>query len=215
MIVTIDGPAGAGKSSVARSLAKRMSFRFLDTGAMYRAVALVALRTGVELEDGVELGRLVESIGLRLEGDRVFADGQEITQDIRTPEVTQQVRFVADNLAVRTQLSALQRNIAQGGNIVTEGRDQGTIVFPDADCKIYLTASEFVRAERRHAEMLKKGMIVSLDEVLRQQKLRDKQDSQRPIGRLVKADDAMEIVTDGLTTEEVTDRLEAIVRSRM
>ena len=141
MIVTIDGPAGAGKSSAARALAERLGFRFLDTGAMYRAVAWAALRRGIDVRDTAALDSLIPQLELNLRGTHVLLNGEDVTHQIRTPEVTHAVRFAADSVPVRQFLSKLQRQIADAGSIVTEGRDQGTVVFPDADCKIFLTAS--------------------------------------------------------------------------
>lgn len=215
MIVTIDGPAGAGKSSVARALAERLGFRFLDTGAMYRAVALAALQREVNLEDPAALADLIEQLDLQLEDHRVLLAGRDVTDQIRSPEVTQAVRYAADNLAVRRHLSALQRRAAADGSIVTEGRDQGTMVFPDADCKIFLTASPGERARRRCRELHAQGVEVSEAEVLQQQTERDHQDANRPVGRLQRASDAIEFCTDGLEVEQVIDQLEAIVRRKL
>ncbi len=215
MIVTIDGPAGAGKSSVARALAARLGFRFLDTGAMYRAIAYAALEQGLDLTDADQLARLVKSSRLELRDHAVLLDGQDVTHAIRSPEVTQAVRHVADNLQVRAHLSVLQRRLAVGGDIVTEGRDQGTVVFPDAACKVFLTASPEVRARRRQAEMRARGIDLTLEDVLQQQNDRDRQDADRPVGRLEAAEDAVEICTNELAPEEVLDRIEQLVRSRM
>lgn len=212
MIVTIDGPAGAGKSSAARLLAQRLEFRFLDTGAMYRAVAWAALREGIDLKDDHALGQFVQDLKIELDPDAVRVNGRDVTREIRTPEVTQTVRFVADNLEVRARLSVLQRRVAEGGNIVTEGRDQGTVVFPDADCKIFLTATPGERARRRYSELLERGVATSLEEVLAQQEERDRHDEDRPVGGLQKADDAIEVLTDGLSPDDVLDRIERIVR---
>ena len=215
MIVTIDGPAGVGKSSVARGLADRLGFRFLDTGAMYRAMAFAALQQSVDLHDPQALAELVHAVDLQLDNDQALVNGTDVTREIRLPEVTEAVRFVADNLQVRAHLSALQRRLADGGNIVSEGRDQGTIVFPTAKCKVFLTASAEIRARRRRDEMLAQGLPVSLNEVLKQQKLRDRHDSERPVGRLQKANDAVELITDDLSHQQVLDALEELVRKRL
>jgi CMP/dCMP kinase len=214
MIVTIDGPAGAGKSSVARALAQRLGFRFLDTGAMYRAVAWAALQHQVDLRDAAALAALIPQLELDVQNSHVRLNGVDVTDQIRSPEVTQAVRYVADCLPIREYLSELQRRAAEGGSIVTEGRDQGTVVFPDAQCKIFLTASAAERARRRWQELQARGEQVPQEEVLRQQTERDRQDSNRPVGRLQKADDAVEVCTDGLDVSQVIDRLESIVRSR-
>lgn len=212
MIVAIDGPAGAGKSSVARMLAERLGFRFLDTGAMYRAVALAALDRAVPLDDRRAVADLAAHLAIELADDRVLLDGQDVTAEIRELRVTANVHFVADNDDVRRHLIELQRRAAVGGRIVTEGRDQGTLAFPDAPCKIFLTATPLERARRRLQELQARGESISLDAVLRQQEDRDRRDAQREFGRLEKAADAVEVLTDGLTSSEVVERLEAIVR---
>ena len=139
MIVTIDGPAAAGKSTAARALAERLGFDFLDTGAMYRAVTLAAVRRGMPLDDEAELGRIAASVSITLRGRSVFLDGEDVTAAIRDVEITRASRHVADKAAVRERMGNLQREAGRNGNIVTEGRDQGTIVFPNAACKIFLT----------------------------------------------------------------------------
>jgi len=212
MIVTIDGPAGAGKSSIARELAKRLGFRFLDTGAMYRAVALAALQQHVDLTDSTQLATLVRSLDLQFSDESVSMNGRDVTLEIRQPEVTQAVKFVADNLPVRAHLSVLQRRIAEGGQIVTEGRDQGTVVFPTAPCKIFLTASPEERARRRCQELQERGLPATYAEVLQQQTERDRHDAARPVGGLAKADDAVEVLSDGLTPDQVVQQLEELVR---
>jgi cytidylate kinase len=213
MIVTIDGPAGAGKSSAARGLARRLGFRFLDTGAMYRAVTLTARERGLDLSAGEELARLVHEIRVELAGDRVLVDGRDVTDAIRKFEIAVATHFAADNPAVRSQLVEWQRAAAAGDDVVTEGRDQGTVVFPTAECKIFLTAAEEERAHRRHRDLLARGENVPFEEVLANQRLRDHRDATRAVGALVKADDAIEVSTDGLSPEEVIARLEQIARS--
>ena len=214
MIVTIDGPAGAGKSSAARELARRLGFRFLDTGAMYRAVTLAARERGLDLADGGQLAKLAREIRVELVGDRVLLDGNDVTAAIRKFEITTAIHYAADNAAVRKQLVAWQRAAAAGDRVVTEGRDQGTVVFPDAECKIFLTAAEQERARRRHADLLARGEDIPFDEVLANQQLRDHRDLSRPVGALIKAEDAIEVSTDGLTPDEVVAKLEQIVRSK-
>lgn len=213
MIVAIDGPAGAGKSSIARRLAERLGFQFLDTGAMYRAVALAALRTGLGPADGSELARLADRLNIEMRHERTLLDGEDVSDAIRTSEVSAAVYQAADNVVVRRRLVELQRQIAAGRDTVTEGRDQGTVAFPHAECKIFLTASPEVRARRRHEELVARGETATLGEVLAQQQERDRRDAARPIGALAKAADAVEVVTDGLTPEQVVDRLAAIVRA--
>lgn len=212
MIVTIDGPAGAGKSSAARELARRLGFRFLDTGAMYRAVTLAGIERGFDLADGPRLAELAREIHVELNGDRVLLDGRDVTTAIRKFDVTTAIHFAADNPAVRQELVAWQRSAAASNDVVTEGRDQGTVVFPRAECKIFLTAAEEERARRRHADLLNRGENIPFNEVLANQRLRDHRDESRQVGALRKSDDAIEVSTDGLSPDEVVAKLEQIVR---
>lgn len=215
MIVTIDGPAGAGKSSAARELARRLGFRFLDTGSMYRAVTWAALQAGVPLDDDDALEAVARQIDIVLKEDRVFVDGQDVTTAIRTFEITSSTRFAADHPGVRAHLVQLQRQTAKGDDFVAEGRDQGTDVFPDAECKFYLTASDELRAQRRFQDLLQRGEQVTFEEVFAKQQDRDLRDATRHVGSLRKADDAIEVVTDGLSAEEVVDRLLQFVQQRL
>jgi CMP/dCMP kinase len=215
MIITLDGPAGSGKSTVARGLARRLGFTFLDTGAMYRAVALAGKRRGHDWNDAAGLARLAESIRIEVDDSCVRLDGEEVTSAIRGSEMNELVRYAADNPGVRAHLVALQRKAAEGRNVVTEGRDQGTVVFPDAGLKIFLTAGPEERARRRLADLRARGEQVTLDEVLAKQNTRDDGDRRREVGPLVAADDAVEFITDGLTPEQVIDRLETMARVRL
>jgi cytidylate kinase len=214
MIVTIDGPAGAGKSSAARELARRLGYRFLDTGAMYRAVTLAARERGVDLANPDAMATLVGQIHVELQGDHVLLDGRDVTAAIRKFEIATATHYAADNPVVREQLVRWQRAAADGVDVVTEGRDQGTVVFPQAECKIFLTANEEERARRRHRDLLNRGENVLFDEVLANQRQRDERDRNRQVGALLMAEDAIEVSTDGLSLEEVVSRLERIVRSR-
>jgi CMP/dCMP kinase len=213
MIVTIDGPADAGKSSAARELARRLGFRFLDTGAMYRAVTWAAKQRGLNLADANALAQLVTDLRVELVGDRVLVDGRDVTREIRTFDITTAIQYAADNPAVRAQLVEWQRAAADDDNVVTEGRDQGTVVFPRAECKIFLTADEDERARRRYRDLVGRGENVSFDEVLSAQQTRDERDRNRPVGALVKAGDAIEVSTNERTPQEVVAELEQIVRS--
>ncbi len=215
MIVAIDGPAGAGKSTVTRLLALRLGFEFLDTGAMYRAVTWCALQQGVDLKDEQALARLAKSISVKFDGDQVFLNGHNITTEIRLPEVTRNVVWIADAAPVREYLVGKQREIAREGNYVCEGRDQGTVAFPDAICKIYLTASDSFRAKRRVEQMQANGEFVDYDQIIREQTVRDQQDLNRQVGRLQKAVDAVEVNTDDKTIDEVVNELVKIVKARM
>ena len=214
MIVTIDGPAGAGKSSAARELARRLGFRFLDTGAMYRVVTLAAKERGLDLTNANRLAQLVGEIRVDLDGDRVLLDGRDVTKEIRTFDITTSIQYAADNPAVREQLVTWQRAAADGRNVVTEGRDQGTVVFPHAECKIFLTADEDERAHRRYRDLVARGEHVTFDEVLDTQHIRDERDRTRSVGALVIAPDAIEVSTNGLSPAEVVARLESIVHSK-
>jgi len=215
MIVTIDGPAGAGKSTVARQLAQRLGFQFLDTGAMYRAAALAVMQTGADFNDGAQLESVVGAATIDFADGYVLLDGHDVTAEIRTPAVTSNIRYVADNAAIRQRMVSIQRTIGFSRNTVTEGRDQGTVAFPDAACKIFLTASPEERARRRVADLGARGLCATYETVFAQQVLRDQQDQTRKTGALRKADDAVEMTTDGLSLSAVVDQLEAIVRQKM
>jgi cytidylate kinase len=206
-VVTIDGPAGAGKSTVARRLADRLGWRFLDTGALYRVVTLAALRRGVDLTSEAALCELAATLTVSLPPGRVFLDGQDVTQAIRSVEVTRSSRFVADSPSVRRRLNDWQRAFAADHDVVTEGRDQGTLVFPDAFRKYYLTASAEERARRRLAEYQARGESVSFAAVLRDHQERDARDAARAIAPMKPADDATIIETTGSSIDQVVARL--------
>ncbi|MEN6406224.1 MAG: (d)CMP kinase, partial [Thermoguttaceae bacterium] len=207
--------AGAGKSTVARALARRLGFRFLDTGAMYRAVALAGKRAGLDWDVPDDLTRLARSIDLQVVGDRILLDGEDVTEAVRASDVTAVTRYAADNPQVREHLVGLQRRLAAAEkNVVTEGRDQGTVAFPDAECKIFLTASPEERARRRLRDLQAQGEPVTFEQVLASQERRDRQDAARAVGPLRAAKDAIKVSTDGLTLEQVVDRLEKIVKER-
>ena len=215
MIITIDGPAGAGKSSAARALAKRLGFNFLDTGAMYRAITWFAMSKGIPVADRDAVAELAAQVTIRLEDYNVIVNGEDATEQIRSAEVTQNVSEIADNTEVREHLVMLQREIASTGDYVCEGRDQGTIVFPEAECKIFLTATSSERAKRRYKQILADGKEAEFEVILMDQEDRDQRDIDRPIGKLIKADDAVELISDGLTLEEVVDKIENVYRSKI
>ena len=215
MIVTIDGPAGAGKSSAARQLASRLQFDFLDTGAMYRAITLHGLRSNTNFADETALADLLANVHLELPGSHVILNGEEISGLIRTPEVTAASGPVANSKIVRAKLVEWQRRIAHGRNIVCEGRDQGTIAFPDAACKFFLFADPVERARRRHRELSAKGQLIDFDEILSAQAARDARDAARDIAPMIPADDAISLDSTKYTLEAVVDFMEQIVRDRM
>ena len=202
MVVAIDGPAGAGKSSVARALARRLGFTYLDSGAMYRAVGLMTLRHGGAASEQAE------KLELEL-GDRVTANGEDVTEAIRTPEVSEAASRVATNQRVRAALVAKQRELLSNGDWVAEGRDIGTVVAPDAALKVFLTATREERARRRAEEL-----GTDVDTVLRDQALRDAQDESREHSPLQVAPGAVELDTTGLTVDEVVERIAALVREQ-
>jgi cytidylate kinase len=214
MIVTLDGPAGAGKSSAARALAARLGWCYMDTGAMYRTVALVALERSVPLDDAERIAALAATLAIEFCGGRVLVDGRDVSAAIRTAEVTAATRPVADAPPVRDVMKRMQRRLAEGIDVVTEGRDQGSIVFPAAELKVFLTASPEERARRRHCEDLARGAATSLDSVLTEQNRRDEGDRTRPVGAMLPAADAVLVETDGLSPEAVVDRLVTLVEER-
>ena len=208
-IVAIDGPAGAGKSTVARQLARRLGFTIIDTGAIYRSVALAAQRAGISWEDDTGLARLLDTgLGLTFQGERVLLRGEDVTEAIRTPEISRGASVVSARPVVRQKLLQLQRDLGHAAprGAVLEGRDIGTVVFPDADVKFFLTASDDARAQRRHAELNEKGLSVPLPEVLSDQRRRDKDDTERAIAPLRAAVDAVVVDTTGFDLEQVVER---------
>lgn len=215
MVIAIDGPAGAGKSTVTRLLAQRLGFAFLDTGAMYRAVTLAAVKRNVSWDATDELLQLAGQLTIQFDGESVFLDSVDVTEEIRTPEVTRNIFHIADHPGIRDILVKLQREIAASGNYVCEGRDQGTVAFPDAALKIYLDASPQHRAIRRVQQMESDGKFVDIDQVIIDQKVRDQRDLNRPVGRLMRAADAIEVNTDNKSVDAVIEELEALAKSRM
>ncbi|MDA9777451.1 (d)CMP kinase [Rubripirellula sp.] len=214
MIVTIDGPAGAGKSSIAKTVAERLGFEFLDTGSLYRAMTLAAIRAQVDFENSKEIIEFSSGVEICWNGTQVLLNGEDVSEQIRTPTVTDAIRFIADLPEIRARLSEIQRQVAIGRNVVTEGRDQGSEVFTDAECKIFLTASPEERARRRHQQLADMGRPLPLEEILRAQDQRDEEDRQRPIGSLRPADDAIIIDSDGMSSEQVLELILKTVQDR-
>jgi len=215
MIVTLDGPAGAGKSSAARAVATRLGWCYLDTGAMYRSITLMALDQGIPLEDSPRVADLVERTVIEFRDGRVLADGRDVSAEIRTERITQATRAVADAADVRVAMKRVQRRMAEGLDVVTEGRDQGSEVFPDAEVKVFLTASAEERARRRVQEEIDRGRQASLADVQAAQTRRDEGDRTRPVGAMRPADDAVLLETDGLSREEVVNRIVALIDARL
>ena len=215
MIITIDGPAGAGKSTVAKTLAKRLGFQYLDTGAMYRAIAWSLTESGVDLDDHDAVQRALQQIQLGMEHGRVFVNQVDVTDHLRDSRVSQNASRVATHSEVRERLVELQRVIASQGDFVCEGRDQGTVAFPDSPCKIFLTAAAEVRARRRWLEMKISDPELLLEHVIAEQKIRDLRDETREIGRLERARDAVEVDVGELTVEQVVETLESTFQKAM
>jgi len=207
MIVAIDGPAGAGKSTVAQRLAERLGFRYLDTGAMYRALTWLALQRGLPLADGTRLGELADEYPVTMdEQRRAWIADTDVTSSIRKSEIDRMVPVVARHPAVRTVMRTRQRELAEGGDVVIEGRDIGTVVAPDAEVKVYLNADRQIRAKRRLAERPEIGA----DALATDLRYRDESDA----ARMRPAEDAIQIDTTELDVEDVVDQIEELVRAR-
>lgn len=217
--VAIDGPASSGKSTVAKIIAKRFGYVYCDTGAMYRSVTWAALENGIDVSDTKQVIDLARRIKITFEpgqsDQRVFVDGHEVTKDIRTEKIAANVSAVAAIPEVRAQMVEQQRQIAQAGGIVMDGRDIGTTVLPDAQVKVFLVASAHERARRRYEENLQKGLATqSLDELEAAIKLRDQKDSTRKVSPLTQAKDAILIDTTSLTIDQVVDEISALIKKK-
>ena len=210
-ILAIDGPSGVGKSSTARRVAAELGWAYMDTGAMYRAATLALMRAGAAPGEAGVLG----SLGFEQLGGRFFLKGEDVSEEIRSREVTQKVSAVSADPSVREALVDVQRRMGRGGRWVVDGRDIGTVVFPQAVCKIFLVADPEARAHRRLLELRSKGIGATFQEVLEDQARRDYLDSTREAGPLSKAEDAIELDSGGLSLEEVVERILGIYRSRV
>jgi len=213
MIVTIDGPAGTGKSTVAREVARSLGFGFLDTGAMYRAVALAALRQGLDPDNDDDVSSLLTDLCIDMPPDGIYLNGEDVSHLIRTPTISTGSSKVAVHACVRTFLVTQQRLVAAGRDFVCEGRDQGTVVFPDARCKIFLTASAETRADRRLRELQAKGAAPDREAVLADIRERDLRDSSRAIGALRPAETAIVIDTSDMSVEAVIAAIVGLART--
>jgi CMP/dCMP kinase len=218
-IITIDGPAGVGKSTIARTLAQRLDAVFLDTGAMYRAVTLAAVERGIHPTDTSRVRTLFDQCRFEFrpqtEGMQVFVDSQDKTAAIRDPKITEQVKYIAAAPALREKLVQMQQAFAAGcQRIVTEGRDQGTVAFAHATVKFFMTADPQERARRRHKELLAAGKDILLEQVLGDQAIRDASDENRSVGPLKPADDAVMIDTTTLSIEQVIEQMQRVIREK-
>ena len=208
--VAIDGPAGAGKSTVARTVAERLGLTYVDTGAMYRALAWAATAAGIGLEDTEAVCRLAERLDIRLDRGRVLADGRDVTAQIRTPEISNLTSALSALPCVRQRLSALQREMGRRGGVVMEGRDVGTVVLPEAEVKVFLTASGAERVRRRQAELHAQGIVLDAEALRQDMAERDTRDAARETAPMVAAPDAIHLNTDGLDAEAVTGQIVAL-----
>jgi len=214
--IAIDGPAGAGKSTIAKMLAQHLGYVYIDTGAMYRAVALLAQRRAVSPEDQIALASLVQEARIRLDRNgHVFLNGEDVTQEIRLPEVGNMASAVSAVAAVREALVRQQREMASQQGVVMDGRDIGTVVLPQADCKIFLTASSRVRAERRTKELLEKGLSADLEQIQREIEERDYRDSHREISPLRQAEDAFLLDSSELDIPQVLEKMISLAEAKL
>ena len=217
-IIAIDGPVGAGKSTVAIAVAGTLGFRYVDTGSMYRSVAWLARTTGLDLRDEQAVTRAAKSISIKFVAangrQRILVNGTDVTDTIRSPEVSEAASVVSAHPAVRDAMVTLQRHMGAGGGVVMEGRDIGTVVFPDAEVKVFLDATPEERARRRYRELVSRGVQVEFEALQRAEEARDRRDRTRLHSPLRRADDAVVIDTTGRTVEQIADQIVKLVRER-
>lgn len=215
-IVAIDGPAGTGKGTITSLISKELGLVNIDTGATYRCVALNAIRNNIKLEEQEKIIASLENIEIDMKNEngeqKVFLNGEDVSKEIRSKEVSQTVSQVSSIKEVRYKMVEVQRKLAQGKDVIMEGRDITTVVFPEANVKIYMDADEQVRAQRRYKEMQEKGIQMTYEEVLKNIQIRDKNDKEKEVGALKIAEDAIYLDTTGLSIEEVKDKILNIIK---
>ena len=216
MIVAVDGPAGSGKGTVTKKIEEELGFLNLDTGATYRCVALQTLKENVDLKDEEKIIKIANEIDIKIDNtgskDIILLNGENVSKEIRTKEVTSIVSQISSIIPVREKMVEVQRKLATGKNVIVEGRDIGTVVFPNADIKIYLDASEEIRAKRRYEENIQNGIKTTYEEVLENVKMRDYNDMHKKVGALKKAEDAIVIDSSNLSIDEVVKKIEDIIK---
>lgn len=214
IVVAIDGPAGAGKSTISKIIAQKLNLKYIDTGAMYRAVTLKAIKNNLDLYNNNEISHMVKNSNISINDEKFFIDGIDVTEEIRMPYVNEKVSIVSAMPEVREVLKEKQRKMAENFNVIMDGRDIGTNVLKDANIKIFLTASVEERAKRRYKEMIEKGISTTFEDVFKDIENRDNIDSSRKANPLKKADDAVMLDTTGMKMNEVVDAIIKIIQDR-